>query len=272
MKDLVANRHRIGFSEKLRLAARAFSENGPVYTFLLATYYGSSAIAEKAFSRMARTRTKRGLPGINSIDFNKAIWESWDWKAAGEEWTVSEEWKQSLVNQVLDRYMPKSGAILEIGPGGGRWTEHLVNRCNSYVGIDLSASAIKCCEDRFADVPYARFLVGSGSDLRDVADASIDGIWSFNVFVHINKADVARYVKEFSRGMRKGATGVIHHGRVGGRLGGWRSDLTQDTMMDLLESASLERIDSFDEWSDGAKIHKVTGYADGITVFSKATE
>jgi len=272
MKDLVENRRRIGFSEKLRLAARALSENGPVYSFLLATYYGSSAIAEKAFARMARTRTKKGLPGVNSVDFNKAIWESWDWTAAGEEWTVSEEWKRSLVDQVLGRYMPKSGTILEIGPGGGRWTEHLVNRCDGYVGIDLSASAIKYCEDRFAQASGARFLVGSGSDLREVADASIDGVWSFDVFVHINRADVARYVEEFSRVMRKGATGVIHHGRVGGRLGGWRSDLTQDMMMKLLASANLVTIDSFDQWCDGNEVHKVTGYADGITVFCKPTD
>ncbi len=272
MKDLVENRRRIGFSEKLRLAARAFSENGPVYTFLLAAYYGSSAIAEKTFAQMARTRIRKGLPGINSVGFNKAIWESWDWKAAGEEWTVSEEWKQSLIEQVLNRYMPESGVILEIGPGGGRWTEHLVQRTGEYVGVDVSTSAIQCCEARFSEFPDAKFLVGSGSDLRGVPDSSIDGIWSFDVFVHINKVDVARYAQEFARVMKPGAIGAIHHGRVGGRLGGWRSDLTQEVMMSLLESANLETVDSFDEWSDGSNVHKVTGYGDGITVFSKPSD
>lgn len=270
MKDLVQNRRRIGVRDKARIAWLALRENGPVWCALLGTYYAASALADAAHGRMHRIRDRRGVPGLNSVSLNRAIWDAWDWSGKGEEWTQSPEWKDSCIRCVLERYVPQGGRLLEIGPGGGRWTESLIRRADEYVGIDVSASAVETCRERFRGVPSAAFLVGSGQDLAGVPDASIDSIWSFDVFVHINESTVARYLSEFVRVMRAGAIAVIHHGSAGGSAGGWRSDLTRERMHALIAERPLKIDQCIDGWFENGQRYDVAGYQDVITVFQRA--
>nr|MBP7619396.1 hypothetical protein [Gemmatimonadales bacterium] len=53
---------------------------------------------------------------------NRTWWNTHDWSRLGEEWTPSEEWKKAVVSRYLAPYMPEGVPLLEIGPGGGRWT------------------------------------------------------------------------------------------------------------------------------------------------------
>lgn len=268
MKDIVGNRRRVSWLNKVRTAFIALRENGPIWCSYLFAYYLSSTIAEHAHAQMHRRRRDRKLPGLNSAALNQHIWNSWDWSAQGDEWSSSEEWKQSLISSVLRPNMPRGGDILEIGPGGGRWTETLVELARGYVGVDISASCIEHCKKRFGDASHARFFVGSGRDLADVATASVDAIWSFDVFVHVNAAEVAGYVREFDRVLRPGGIAVIHHGGVAGTEGGWRSDLTAAAFESMVTSQALRIQQTVLQWTDGPRIHELT-FGDHITVIAK---
>jgi SAM-dependent methyltransferase len=268
MKDIVENRKRISLSRKLRLALLALRENGPWWCFLLAVYLITSAISHRAFGAMDRLRRSRGIPGMNSAALNKAIWEAWDWSGSGDEWTASNEWKESLVRCVLERHVANNARILEIGPGAGRWTEYLLRRARSYIGIDISSTCVEHCAQQFRNVSAAKFVVGSGSDLRGIGDASIDVIWSFDVFVHINSLEVESYAREFSRVLVPGAIAVIHHGAIGGAAGGWRSDLTSSRMRDILSSNALSLEESLTHWTDDGEFHQLN-YGDLISVIRK---
>jgi SAM-dependent methyltransferase len=268
MKDIVENRQRIPLGRKLRIARLALEENGLWWCALLFTYYLASAVGHKAFAAMDRLRRSRGIPGLNSRRLNKEIWEAWNWNAGGEEWSQSPEWKASLTRCVLEKEIPSGSRVLEIGPGGGRWTEPLLARASAYVGVDISAACIEHCRRRFGNDPRAQFAVGSGSDLAMLADGSVDAIWSFDVFVHINAAEVDRYAAEFKRVLRTGGIGVIHHGGVGGATGGWRSNVTRQRFDEILGSHGLRKQRSMTYWLDGEAVHRMT-YDDVITVFEK---
>ena len=269
MKDIVNNRRLISFPEKLSIARLAYAQNGLRWCAAFGVYYVASALSNRAFSSMDGIRRKRGVPGLNSLELNRAIWQSWDWGSGGEEWSRDEAWKQSVIHAFVDRYIPASSSILEIGPGGGRWTEVLLERSSSYIGIDISASCIEACRARFADKDHARFEVGSGSDLAAVPTSSIDALWSFDVFVHINRSEVEKYADEFNRVLKPGAIAIVHHGTVGGALGGWRSNLTQEAMMEILGSRGFNIVESVEEWRDGDTSYDLREYRDRITVFSK---
>jgi len=269
MKDLVENRRHLTLSGKLRLGREVLRENGILWTALLGLYYLSSAIAEKAFAAMDARRHRLGLPGLNSARLNKLIWETWDWERAGEEWTPSPEWKRSVLDCVLRRHMPPGGDLLEIGPGGGRWTEALLETGGSLVAVDISEECLRVCRERFGEREGLRFVLTPGDSLPEVEDGSIDAIWSFDAFVHINRPEVAQYAKEFRRVLREGGVGVVHHGTVGGRSGGWRSDLTDEGMRELLVAAGLEVLEQFEKWSDGEQEHLAGLYGDAITVFRR---
>jgi ubiquinone/menaquinone biosynthesis C-methylase UbiE len=270
MKDIIENRVRLDGSTKARLLAMSLKENGLLWTSLIGIYYTASAIGEKAFSIAARRRTKLGLPGMNSVAINKVIWEEWDWSGHGEEWSPSSEWKGSVIRTLLVPNIPDGSAIVEIGPGGGRWTGDLQARAKKLTGIDISEACIRECERRFADCRNVEFWVGSGADLKGVDTGSTDAIWSFDVFVHINKPQFEAYTKEFARVLRPGGVGVVHHGSVGGASGGWRSDVTTADVERFLTSAGLRVKQQLSSWRDANEEFKAGLYGDVVTVFQRA--
>jgi len=270
MKDIVENRQRISLGRKVKIAGLALRENGVLWSVCLVIYYATSAVSSRAFSWMDSLRKKHQLPGLNSAAMNKLIWESWDWGAGGEEWSPSPEWKQSVIDAVLRKHIAKGDRVLEIGPGGGRWTEELLTLASSLKGADISASCVEACQQRFADAEHAEFFVSSGRDLEGVGDESLDSIWSFDVFVHINRPELEAYAGEFARVLKPGGKGVLHHGTVGGGKGGWRSNVTSEDMTRILRGAGLEVVDQFQSWEDVEGVEHQAGlYEDAITVFKK---
>jgi ubiquinone/menaquinone biosynthesis C-methylase UbiE len=269
VKDSVPNRRRIPFATKLHLAAMALRENGLRWFALFGTYYLSSSLSARAFDAMERLRRSRGVPGLNSASMNKAIWEAWDWSGGGREFGT-DAWKESVIRCLLEPHLPAGGATLEIGPGSGRWTEALIGRSSRFVAVDISQACVDVCRARFAASKHATFLLGSGRDLSGVESGSIDALWSFDVFVHVNTGEVRAYAPEFARVLRPGGRGAIHHGGVAGVAGGWRSDLTRQAMIDALEQSGLRVLHQFAEWQDGGTRQQLD-YQDAFTVFEKAS-
>ena len=44
-----------------------------------------------------------------------------------------------------------------------------------------------------------------------IKDNSIDYIWSYDVFVHINPTDIEKYIKDISRILKPEGYAIIHH-------------------------------------------------------------
>jgi hypothetical protein len=168
MKDIVDNRRRIDLGSKLRLARIMVQENGLLWPALIGTYYLTSGIAEASYAKAASLRAKNHLPGANSTSANKYIWENWNWSARGEEWTLSSEWKASIVRTFLDPYFSNRSVILEVGPGAGRWTEYLLEKSDRLIGVDVSETSVQECERRFHDHSKATFEVGNGENVSSI--------------------------------------------------------------------------------------------------------
>lgn len=208
-------------------------------------------------------------PGMGEARLQSLIWESWDWdRELGEEWTESEEWRQSVIDHVLLPRVQEGGCVLEVGPGAGRWTETLVAVAGSLVLVDISERCISICRDRFGHIGTVSFYVTQGSDLAVVSDESIDTVWSFDVFVHIHGADIARYVEEFSRVLKPGGRAVIHHADENGLRGGWRSAMTAKEFRRLAEVSGLEVEEQFNSWGK-TEVFDVRYYGDVISVLRK---
>jgi hypothetical protein len=270
MKDIVENRNRITLTSKMRLALIAVRENGLPYLAYLGISYLGDSLSNFGFRRSDELRRAKNLPGMNSRAANRYIWDNWDWSAQGDEWTPSDTWKRSVVKNFIDRYFRGVESIIEIGPGAGRWTEYLVTGTKRLVGIDISQTCVDECRKRFATSPNASFELGNGIDLQSTATASVDRIWSFDVFVHINRAEFASYVSDFARVLRDGGMGAIHHGSFGGSGGGWRSNVTIADVREMMSRNSLEIISQVQSWTDGRDEHQAGLYGDTITVFRKS--
>jgi glycosyltransferase involved in cell wall biosynthesis/SAM-dependent methyltransferase len=174
---------------------------------------------------------------------NKQLWNNHDWSRHGEEWTKTPEWKAKVIEQFLLPNVPEGKAVLEIGPGGGRWTEVLQRRAKHVHVVDVSEQAIALCRQRFQNCLNVEYHVGNGNTLP-LANTSVEVIWSYDVFVHINPLDARNYFREFARILKPGGKAVIHHPGSSKsrkyREGAWRSDLTDTMVLDFARENGLE--------------------------------
>ena len=204
---------------------------------------------------------------------NRDWWERYDWAGGGEEWTESPAWKQALVEDVLRPLIPDGACILEIGPGGGRWSVELAARARHLVVLDVSEAALASCRERLAAYPDVTFLHGDGRALAGVADASLDAVWSFDVFVHIAPLDLAAYLEEIARVLAPAGIAVVHHsdGRNRGRLlsrHGWRAPMSRELIASLARARGLAVQSQFDSWGEGGRFD-LSAYGDAISVLRR---
>ncbi len=206
----------------------------------------------------------------NSAGENRERWDGWDWSGGGEEWNASAEWKQSLIDSVLLEWIPADRAVLEIGPGAGRWSSVLAPRASRLVLVDVSERPLELCRERLAGAGNVEYVLSSGSDLPGVADRSVDAVWSFDVFVHVAPLDQDRYLAQIARVLAPGGVAVIHHsdgrnlGSVPSRAG-WRAPMSRGLFANLARAHGLTVEAQLDSWGDGAR-HDLGAFHDAITV------
>lgn len=240
-----------------------------------------------------------------TVDWNRQAWgQKHTWESRGDEWSGMaahcgqpyEEWKRSLIATFIDARIGPDADIVEIAPGHGRWTEHLLRRARRLDIVDINQSCLDACAERFAaDDRLVCHLTG-GSSLSFLDDASTDFIWSFDAFVHMDADVVRSYIAEFARILRPGGQAVIHHanlrpwslplvpvtrrlglpGRVALRLAaqgrlrdnGSRSTITASHVAGWAHDAGLTVQAQTQSWGDREQ-YNVAKYHDTVSVLSK---
>lgn len=144
------------------------------------------------------------------------------WEEAGEEWSVpwggsAPQWHGSILPRIAD-WLPASN-ILEIAPGFGRWTYYLQEHCEQLVLVDLSATCIEACEQRFAEKSNFRFHVNDGKSLAMVEDDSVDFVFSFDSLVHAPRPAIEAYLKQLGGKLKRDGVGFFHHSNLAASAG-----------------------------------------------------
>ena len=243
------------------------SERGLTWTVLYAVRKALRAtrrLADTALRSVDRRLTKiekrRLLTGSgtvssasHTVEDNRRIWDAWDWSDQGERWSDDvrqfrglepEVWKQMIVDELIDGRIPAGSTVLEIGPGAGRWTEYLQPRAGHLVLADISARCIELCRERFAAADNIEYHVIADDELAFVQDQSLDAIWAYDVFVHINPADTENYLRAFGRTLKPGGVAVIHHAGTYASeeeaATGFRSHVTAELFAGMAERHGLQ--------------------------------
>jgi SAM-dependent methyltransferase len=150
---------------------------------------------------------------------NQARWTQHPWEREGHEWSPGQTaaggemlWWRSLLPRIAT-HLP-AASILEIGPGFGRWTQHLLRQCDQLTAIDLTDRCVEHCRARFATYPGFTAWTNDGESLDVVADGSVDFVFSFDSLVHAEAPVLRRYLHQLARKLRPGGTGFIHHSNL----------------------------------------------------------
>jgi 2-polyprenyl-3-methyl-5-hydroxy-6-metoxy-1,4-benzoquinol methylase len=138
---------------------------------------------------------------LHAIDARRRVWDVGDFYAQGPH----------LVRQIVDPALdllsadPSGLRVLEIGCGMGRLFEGLSRRFSDVWGTDISWEMIR--RGQSLCPVEARWLLGDGLTLKEVADGSIDHVVCFEVFEHIpNPVIIRGYFVEIHRVLRAGGT------------------------------------------------------------------
>ncbi len=156
-------------------------------------------------------------PNRYAADWNRYS-EYWDAHYASRFGHLGDEWhdrdfEDRFFALFVSRFIDASTTVLEIGPGGGKWTARYAPLARRVIVLDVSEHMLdrtrRRCEE--AGLGNVEYLLGNGRDLGLVGDASIDFVFSFDVLVHVALEDTWPYAREIARVMRTGATAVLHH-------------------------------------------------------------
>jgi ubiquinone/menaquinone biosynthesis C-methylase UbiE len=170
---------------------------------------------------------------------NLDIWgKEWTWEKDGDEFdqfaTLAGKnysaWKSSLISEFMTPYLTPASTVVEIGCGHGRWSSHLIGEGRKVFLQDITPECVEYCRGKFG--PDAATYITSDGDLSQIPDRSVDFVWCFDVFVHVEPNDVEPYVREISRIIKIGGQCVLHHADTDAR-GHLRSKMTALLMRDF---------------------------------------
>lgn len=213
-----------------------------------------------------------------SKDWNLKVWDKdYQWTKDGNEWSEMadfcgvpyDQWKKKLVASFVTTHIKNDSVILEIGSGHGRWSEILAPLVKKLILADLSPSCIRYCQKKLENYKNIEYNVNDGSSLTSIGDNSVDFVWSFDTFVHIEESELKSYAKELYRVMKRHTSGCIHHSDrpdQNQKNNGCRSSVTADMFKRIFINNGFYIIKQVDSWGSNCNV-KMAG--DMISVFVK---
>ncbi len=128
-----------------------------------------------------------------------------------------------LVTLAAAGYPRRKDLAVDFGCGAGRLSRALARHFDQVIGIDVSASMIATARALNADIANIEFRENTAADLLQIADASVDFVFSHITLQHIPTPLALGYVDEFLRILAPGGVAVFQF--VDGSDATWRGRL-----------------------------------------------
>jgi hypothetical protein len=115
-----------------------------------------------------------------------------------------------IKERYVSRYVNPAHNSVEIGPGGGRWTRYLSGFKTIYA-VDYHQPLLEELKRNFGKQRNIRFIKNNGTDFPGIPEKSIDYLFSFGTFVHLDFNQIEGYLTSIKPIMAPEANVVIQY-------------------------------------------------------------
>jgi ubiquinone/menaquinone biosynthesis C-methylase UbiE len=135
----------------------------------------------------------------------------------GDEWnddgTMSRERDDNYFRMYAGRFLRPDMTVLEVGPGGGKWTVRIAPLVKKVLVLDVAEAMLDRTRARCdaLGISNVEYIHSNGTDFRPVPSGSVDMFFSYDVFVHIALEDTFPYAGEIARVLKPGGVSVCHY-------------------------------------------------------------
>jgi len=133
-------------------------------------------------------------------------------KFFGERWGDPNQLE--MLRKIRDKFIlpfiNEDQTALEIGSGGGRWTQFLLKFKRLYC-VELNPTYFHYLIVRFGAIPNISFCKTNGTDLPGIQKNSIDFLFSFGTFVHLDVNLIKEYLKSIKDVIKEETNIVIQY-------------------------------------------------------------
>lgn len=130
----------------------------------------------------------------------------------GLQWGDPDVWTPLIFirdHYVLPFVNPEHTAV-DIGCGGGRWTRYLLGFKTIY-GVDYYEELVAEYRRAYARYPRVRAIKNNGTDFPGIPPQSVDFVFSFGTFGHLNQTLIDSYLANIKTIMKPGGNAMIHY-------------------------------------------------------------
>lgn len=130
----------------------------------------------------------------------------------GEEWG-GPDFADLVVEELAKPYLGTEADVLELGCGGGKFSQRLAPRCKSLLCSDISPKMIQQTKAELARKGVdgnVSFKVVNGIDFDGIPDRSIDFVFSYDVQLHLQPQNVFSYMIDARRVLRDDGVFMLH--------------------------------------------------------------
>ena len=109
----------------------------------------------------------------------------------------------------LRPYVSPRTTVVEIGPGGGRWTRYMLDAKRVYA-VDYHQELLDELRSNFHSETLS-YIKNDGDNFPGVPDRSVDLIFSFGAFVHFDIDLIGRYLQHMKPLLKPDANVILHY-------------------------------------------------------------
>jgi SAM-dependent methyltransferase len=150
-----------------------------------------------------------------------------DLDVLGDEWSLADAEVERIVGAWIEPFVTPDSAVAEIGVGGGRVARLVAGSVGLLECFDLSEGMLEHARRTLADRSNVSFHLVGGPKLPGEMTGTLDFVYSFDVFVHLDLHTQWRYLQEIERVLKPGGRAFLHTTNLTAP-GGWERFAAQD--------------------------------------------